>query len=133
MEFDFLFADGQIPVLQLLGHGVKSTIEIEVDERALAVFQLVKRRRFLELAAQVGELVVAPDLLESEFLALALVPRVVKVQRAGVFTPVLLGLCLFGFEYGLLSGLRGSNFLFRLSSSATGTNTGSWASRSLAA
>jgi hypothetical protein len=35
MEFDFLLADGQIPVLQLLGHGVKPRVEIEVDERAL--------------------------------------------------------------------------------------------------
>jgi hypothetical protein len=31
MEFDFLFADGQIPVLQLLRHGVKAAVEIEVD------------------------------------------------------------------------------------------------------
>jgi hypothetical protein len=36
------------------------------------------------------------------------------VQRAGVFAAVLLGLRLFGFEFGLLSGLRGSSFLFRL-------------------
>ena len=48
MEFDFLFADGQIPVLQLLRHGVKSTVEIEVDERAFAVLQLVERGRLLD-------------------------------------------------------------------------------------
>ena len=93
MEFDLLLADGQIPVLQLLRHGVKPTVEIEVDERAFAVFQLVERGRLLELAAQVGELVVAPDLLESEFFSLALVPDEVEVQRAGIFAAVLLSLC----------------------------------------
>jgi hypothetical protein len=32
MKIDLLFADGEIPVLQQLRHGIEATIEIEVDE-----------------------------------------------------------------------------------------------------
>ena len=62
---------------------------------AFLVLQFVERRCFLETAAQIGELVVPPDLLESKFLALLLVPRVIEVQRAGVLLAVL-------FRLGLL-------------------------------
>jgi len=107
MEFNLLLADGQIPVLQLLRHGVKPTVEIEVDERAFAVLQLVERGRFLELATQVGELFVAPDYC-SAFVASAL-------------------------SSASWAAFAAAASCFALSSSATGTNTGSWASRSLAA
>ncbi len=70
MKLHLLLADGEIAVLQLLRHGVEAIVEIEVDERAFAVLQLVEGGRLLELAAQIGELVVAPDLLQPKLFAL---------------------------------------------------------------
>ena len=80
MKFNFLLADGEIPVVQKLRYGVEPAIEIEVDERWFFILHFIERGRFLELTAQVGELVVVPDLLEAKLLALLLVPRVVEVQ-----------------------------------------------------
>ena len=70
------------------GRSLKSKLMSE----GLLVLHLVERGRFLELAAQIGELVVAPYLLQAKLLALRLVPGVVKVQRAGILAAVLLRL-----------------------------------------
>ena len=75
MKVHALLADRQIAVVQLLRHGVEAGVEIEVDKRAFAVLQLIEGRRFLKLAAQIGELVVMPYLLQAKLLALLLVPR----------------------------------------------------------
>jgi hypothetical protein len=94
--------------------GIETSVEIEVDKRAFLVFQLVECRCFLENSSQIGKLVVPPDLLKSKFFALLLVPRVIEVQRAGVFRTVLFSLGLLGLEFRGLSGLRDNSFLFRL-------------------
>ena len=66
MELNLGFADRYVPVLEELGDGIESVGEIEVDERTLAVLQLVDDRRFFELALEIGELTVIPDLPEAE-------------------------------------------------------------------
>ena len=63
LELDTLFADGEISVRNRLGDRVKSIVEIEIDETSLSVFQLVESGGFLEVATQIGELVIAPHLL----------------------------------------------------------------------
>ena len=66
MKVHTLLADGEISVVQLLRDRIEAGVVVEVDERSLAVLQLVERGRLLELAAQVGELVVMPDLLQAQ-------------------------------------------------------------------
>ena len=83
MEVHALLTDRQIPRLQLLRDGIQAGVVIEVDERSLAVLQLVEGGRLLKLAAQIGELVVVPNLLQAKLLALLLVPGEVEVQAAG--------------------------------------------------
>ena len=92
MEFNLLFTDSEIAVVQLLRHGVKPGVEIEVDERGFFVLHLIECGCLLKLAAQIGELVVAPNFLESKRLALSLVPRVVEVESAGILAAILLRL-----------------------------------------
>lgn len=107
MEFNFLLADCEIPALQLLGHGVKPVAEIEVDERALFILQLIESRCFLEYTAQVGELVVSPDLLEPEFFGFLLVPCVIEMQRTRIVSLRSRGFamaqCQIGSEYAWLT------------------------------
>jgi len=74
MKVHTLFADGKIARVNLFRDGVKAVGEIEVDEARLFVLHFVERGSFLELAAQVGELVVPPNLLQTKFLALLLIP-----------------------------------------------------------
>jgi len=54
VKLHLLPADGEIPVVQLLRHGVEAIAEIEVDERRLFVLYLIESGRLLELAAQIG-------------------------------------------------------------------------------
>ena len=68
MKLDLLLADGQVAVIQFLRHGVESVVVVEVDERAFPVLQLIERRRLLKLATQIGELVIAPNLLKPSAL-----------------------------------------------------------------
>src|SRR5580704_5162839 len=89
-KFDFLFADREIAVVELLGNGVKAVAVIEIDQAALAVFDLVKRRGFLELPAQVCESVVAPNLFQTKGLSLRFVPGKVKMERVWILALILL-------------------------------------------
>ena len=70
MEVHALLANRQITRLQLLRYGVQPAVVVEVDERPLAVFQFVERRRLLKPTTQVGELVVMPYLLQTKLFAL---------------------------------------------------------------
>ena len=88
MEVHTLLADRQIARLQLLRYGVQAGVVVEVDERSLPVLQLVERRRLLKLAAQVGELVVMPYLLQAKLFALLLVPGEIEVQTARILTAI---------------------------------------------
>jgi hypothetical protein len=114
VKLDLLFTDGEIAVVQLLGHGVKAIAEIEVDERTLLVLHLIERRSLLELAAQVGELVVAPYLLKAKGFALRLIPGVIEVEIARILAPVLLSLRLFGLQLRCLRCFGSSRLLLRL-------------------
>ena len=96
MKLNLGFADCHVPVLEKLRNGVEAIRKIEVDERALAVLQFVDDRGFLELAFEVGELPVIPDLPHTECLGLPIIPSVVEVQAAGI-----------GALVGLLGGLGG--------------------------
>ena len=91
MKLHPLFAYCEIPVFELLGHGIQTIVEVEVNEGGLAVFHFIEGSSLLELATQVGELVITPDLLKAQVPALLLVPREVKVQRARILTAILLG------------------------------------------
>ncbi len=77
-------------------------------------FTSYKRGRLLEVAAQIGELVVAPNLLQAKLLALFLVPRVVEVKTAGILAAVLFGLVRLCLQLGSLRGLGRCGLLFGL-------------------
>ena len=109
-----MLANGEIAVVQLLRHRVQAGVVIEVDERALLVLHLVQRRGLLELAAQVGEFVISPNLLQSKRFPLLLVPAVVEVQAAGILAAVRLGFALLSLHFGSLGVLRGDGFLLGL-------------------
>jgi hypothetical protein len=98
VKLDLLFADSEVAVVQLLRHGVKAIAEIEIDERTLLVLDLIQRGRFLELATQVGELVVAPYLLKAKSFSLRLIPCVVEMEVAGILAPILFGFCFLGLQ-----------------------------------
>ena len=114
MKLDLLLTDSEISVVELLRHGVQAIAEIEVDERTLLVLDFIQGRRFLELAAQVRELVVAPNLLKAKSLTLRLIPCVIEVEIARILASVLLGLCLFGLQLCCLGCFGGGCFLLRL-------------------
>src|SRR5579859_196303 len=114
MKVHALLADGEIASVNFFRDGVEAVSEIEVDEARLFVLDLVKRGSLLELAAQVGELVIPPNLLQTKLLALLLIPRVVKVEGAGVQTPVGFLFALFGLKSGCLRSLCGGGILLRL-------------------
>ena len=133
MKLDLLLADGEIAVVKLLRHGVETVTEIEVDERRLLLLHLIKRGCLLEMAAQVGELVVMPYLFKAQRIAFLRVPGVVEVKRAGIFAAVGLGLCVLGLQLGGWAALAAAASCLAFSSSAAGTNTGSSVSRSFAA
>ncbi len=79
------------------------------------VLHLIKRGRLLKLAAQIGELVVAPYLLQAKLFALRLVPGVVKVQCAGILAAVRLPLSsASAFSVGGLRGLGRRRLLLHL-------------------
>ena len=81
VKLDLLLTDGEVAVIKFLRHRVETVTEIEVDERsAFSSFVLVKSGRFLEVAAQIGELFVVPNLLDAEGIAFFRVPHIVEVQ-----------------------------------------------------
>ena len=133
MKLDFLLADGEVAVVELLRHGVETVTEIEVDERRLLLLHLIKRGCLLEMAAQVSELVVMPNLFKAQRITFLRVPDVVEVKRAGIFAAICFGLGVLGLQLGCLRGLGRCRFCLALSSSAAGTNTGNSTNRSFAA
>ena len=84
MELNLLLANGEIAALQLLRHRVQPVVVVEVDERGLLVLHLIQSRGLLKLPTQVGELVIAPNLLNAKRRALFLIPGVIEVKRARV-------------------------------------------------
>src|ERR1700722_6059695 len=84
LELHALLADREIALHNRLRDCVETVGKVVGDERALTVLQLVEGGRFLKLAAQVSELVIAPNLLNAKRRALLLVPAVIEAQRAGI-------------------------------------------------
>ena len=125
LEINPLLADGEVALQHGLVHGVEAVVVAPVDEASLPIFQLVEDRRFLELAAQVGELVIAPDFLKSQPIGLFAVPCVIEVELAGILAAIALGLrlCLLPLRRTSFASASAAS-RFALSSSAAGTNTG---------
>src|SRR5580700_5961583 len=84
LELHALLADGEIALHNRLRNRVETVGKVIVDERTLTVLQLIECGRFLKLPTQVGELVVAPNLLNTKRRALFLIPGVIEAQRAGI-------------------------------------------------
>ena len=73
---------------QSLWNGVKAIRKVVVDERAFAIFKLVERGSLLKLAPQIGELVVAPYLLDSKVYVTSSDPKAAdNIAKAPVFVP----------------------------------------------